>query len=245
MLPCLFLTRPEADSARFARAAREAGWRGEVLIAPLLRIALTPPPATDLDAARTLVATSQHAIAALVATTTRRDWPIWCVGPRTAEAARNAGFGTVHDGCGDAQSLRAALLDAALAEPVLHLRGTHAAMDIAAELNAAGIATDACRVYEQIAQPLSDAGRRRLAQGGDLVIPVFSPRSAHLVVAVLRDAAAPEARLHVLAISEAALNAARGMEWGSALVADRPDATAMLAALGRVQAALEPSEKPR
>lgn len=245
MLPCLFLTRPEVDSARFARAARDAGWRGDVLIAPLLHISLTPPPAARLDSARTLIATSQNAIAALAAASPRRDWPIWCVGPRTAEAARAAGFDIVHEGGGDAQALRAALLQAALAEPVLHLRGTHAAMDVAAELRAAGVATESCRVYQQIAQPLSDAGQARLKQGGDLVIPVFSPRSAQLVVAALREAAAPEARLHVLAISKSALSAAQGVDWASARVAERPDATAMLAALTLVQAALEPSEKPR
>ena len=245
MLPCLFLTRPEADSLRFAQAARAAGWRGEVLVAPLLRIVPAPPSEEVLSAAQTLVATSQHAIAALVAAKPLRDRPIWCVGPRTAQAAQAAGFGKVHVAAGDAQSLRAALLAALPEEPVLHLRGDHAAMDIAAELRAAGLQAEACVVYEQVAQPLTDAARARLGKGGDVVLPVFSPRSARLLVAAMEGCTAPSTRLHLLAISSAAQAAAQVVPWASQHSAARPDGPAMIAALGRVQAALEPAEKPR
>lgn len=245
MAACLLLTRPEADSTRFARAARAAGWQGEVLIAPLLRIALLPPPLAALEDAAALVVTSQHAVAALAAATSRRDWPIWCVGPRTAEAARHAGFAQLQEGGGDAMALRATLLRDPPPAPVLHLRGAHASMDIAAELNAAGIPASACVVYDQIAQPLGADARARLAQGGDLVLPVFSPRSARLLVEALHTDENPRARLHLLAISSAAEAAAQGMPWASIQCAQSPDARAMLAALGRVQAVLEPAEKPR
>ncbi len=245
MPTCLFLTRPEADSARFAQAARAAGWRGEVLIAPMLRIALDPPPQRVLQTARTLIVTSQHGVAALVAATEARDWPIWCVGPRTAEAARDAGFADIHEGGGDARALLAALLAAAPQTPLLHLRGRHAAMNIASELRAAGLRALSHVVYAQIARPLSAEARARLAQGGDLVMPVFSPRSAQVLARALRREPLSAARLHLVAISAAAREAATGPVWASQQVAERPDAPGMLAALGRAQAALEPLEKPR
>ncbi len=245
MPPCLLLTRPEAESAAFAQAARAAGWRGDILCAPLMRILHDPPPETALTKARTLVVTSQHGVAALQQATARRDWPVWCVGPRTAEAARHAGFAQVRVADGDAVSLRAVLLDTSPPAPVLHLRGEHAAMDLASELQAAGVDAHALVVYRQVAQGLSQAAQERLAQGGDILLPVFSPRSARLLVAALIPLRLDAARLHLVAISAAARDAAQGVDWQSIHCAARPDAPSMLQALARLQATLEPLKKPR
>lgn len=253
MPPCLFLTRPRDESARFADDARQAGWRGEVVCAPLLRIETLPVPQEVLAGARSLIVTSQHAVTALAGASARRDWPIWCVGPRTAQAARAAGFAQVHVAGGDAVSLRAALIADPPRQPVLHLRGTHAAMDIAAELCAQGIDAQARLVYRQEALGLPDEAAARVARGGDLVLPVFSPRSARLLVASLAPLRPDAAHLHLLAISAAARdaalagpdNGARGLVWRGVHVAVRPDAPAMLAGILALQAALEPLKKPR
>lgn len=213
--------------------------------APLMRIVHDLPSENALISARTLVFTSQHGVAAFHRATKRRDWPVWCVGPRTAQAARDAGFAEVVVADGDAVSLRAALLVARLKEPVLHLRGEHAAMDLASELRAVGVDAHALVVYRQLPQGLSPQAALRLEQGGDIVLPVFSPRTGRLLAAALTPLRLDAARLHLIAISKAACEAAQGVDWQGIERAARPDVPAMLQALGKVQATLEPLKKPR
>ncbi len=244
MPPCLFLTRPARESAAFADAARAAGWRGAVFCAPLMRIDLEPPSEDALARAGTLIVTSQHAVAALAQATARRDWPVWCVGPRTAQAARAAGFAHVHQAGGDARALLAELRAARPPAPLLHLRGAHVACDLAAALQAQALV-----VYRQEALTLPREAAERVAAGGVLVLPVFSPRSARLLVAALAPLRHDAAHKELLAISpaarDAALAASNGVDWAGVTVAARPDAQSMCAALMRLQARLEPYEKPR
>ena len=245
MRPCLLLTRPQAQSALFAQQARADGWAGDVLISPVLRIVLQPPETTRLDTVGTLVFTSQHAVAALVATTMRRDWPVWAVGPRTAQAAQEAGFRDVLVSGGDATALLRDLTRDPPKPPVLHLRGQHAASDIARHLRAAGQNADAVVVYRQEPCALSPEATARLSQGGDAVLAVFSPRSARLLAAALHAQASISARLHMIAISDAAAKPLKDIATGRCRIATRPDAAAMRAALLAMQATLEPWGKPR
>lgn len=245
MRPCLILTRPQTDAVRFAAQACADGWQGDVLIAPLLRIVLMPPPRARLDGAGTLVFTSQHGVAAVAAATPRRDWPVWAVGPRTAEAAREAGFTDLHQSGGDAVALLKDLRQTLPRPPVLHLRGVHAAADIATTLRATGQKAEALVVYRQEALDLTLAARNRLTQGGDIVLPVFSPRSAQLLADALGPQAGRKARLHVIAISDAAARPFRQFSDIALHIADHPDACAMRTVLTATQPLLEPWQKPR
>ncbi len=242
--PCLLLTRPRADSSRFAEAARRAGWDHEVLIAPLMQIVLHPPAPAQLARARTLVFTSQHAVAA-VADVAPREAVVWAVGPHTAQAARAAGFADVHVAQGDATSLLQALAAAPPPEPVLHLRGKHAATDIAEALRASGHAASSLIVYAQAARALEPAAATRLEDGGDVVLTAFSPRSAALLAEALAPLSLHAARLHLVAISAAAAAPLDELTGARCRIASHPDVPAMLDALIATQAALEPWEKPR
>ena len=245
MRPCLLLTRPQADSALFAQRVRAEGWVGEVLFSPVLKIVLQPPKPAQLDTANTLVFTSQHAVAALVAATERRDWPVWAVGPRTAQAAQEAGFRDLRQSGGDAKALLHDLTRDPPMPPVLHLRGQHAASDIARHLRAAGQEADAVVVYRQDACALSPEAMLRLRQGGDVILPVFSPRSARLLSSALLAQTAITARLHLIAISDAAALPLNPVAAARCCIATRADAHAMRDAVLAVQATLEPWEKPR
>lgn len=245
MRPCLVLTRPQASCDAFAAMARAAGWRGDIMISPLLDIAFSPPSADALQQARVLIFTSQHAVAALAQASTARHWPVWAVGPRTAQAARDHGFKQVHQAGGDAKALLSELAAAQVAGPFLHLRGEHVVADITASLQALGQVAEECVVYSQNARSLSPQVCVRIAQGGDLVLPVFSPRSAALLVAEL-GALEPDdtRRIHLVAISRAAAKAATALPAFRTEIAPTPDAQGMLAALSATQAKLEPWEKP-
>ncbi len=238
--PCLVLTRPRPESARFAEQVRQAGWRGEIIIAPLLEIVLHPLQEGDFADARTLVVTSQHAVSALVQATDRRDWVIWAVGPRTAEVARDAGFLHVQQSGGDAKALMADLTQAPPPVPVVHVRGHHAAADIAAALHAQGQEARSLVGYEQVSCGLSAAACARLRAGGNVVLPVFSPRSARLLAQAVQDCGAGATRLHLVGISAAAIDAVGQLPTASRHVAARPDAGSVCAALMMVQQTLEP-----
>lgn len=241
---CLLLTRPKPSAERFAKAARDAGWRGDILIAPLIKIVLHPH-AIALGGDDTLILTSQHAVAALVAATTGRDWPVWCVGPGTAQAASAAGFSRVQQSGGDANALLADLRAARPQGPLVHLRGRHAIMDLAGALQNAGFAARENVVYDQEARALSDAALDLLAQSdANIIAPVFSPRSAQLLCDALERAPCA-AKLSIVAISDAAARPIAPLQPASVKIAVRPDAAAMLDAVFVLQRALEPRTKPR
>ena len=221
----LLLTRPEAASHRFAeQVARQVGRFREVVISPVMEIV---PVAADLLGAEEAewIFTSANAVE-------RSPQPgkgaaAWCVGPHTAEAARRAGF-DLRAVAPDAASLRDLIRADPPGRPMLHAAGRHRRGGLAAALRASGIAARAVTVYDQRACPLTEAALRRLGQPGDVVAPVFSPRSARL----LCDAAAGRvARITAVAISPAAAAGWKPVDAESVIVAENPDATGMLAAI--------------
>jgi uroporphyrinogen-III synthase len=129
----LLVTRPEPDGARTAALLRARGH--EVMLAPLLRIELIDFELPD-KAWSAAVITSANAARA-VARHPRRETIIalaaFTVGRHTAEAARAAGFRTLHSADGDKDDL-ADLLRACLGEhsaPLLYLAGEERAGDLA------------------------------------------------------------------------------------------------------------------
>lgn len=207
----LLLTRPEPDARRFAAELPGA----EVVISPILRIEAVVHDAARLRRARGLVFTSAHAVGA--AGPGRGRLAI-CVGGRTGQVAREAGF-AVREGHGTAESLLP--LIAASPVPLIHPHGRHRARELPVE----GMV-----VYDQIGQPLSTAARAWLAEPVPLLVPLFSPRSAALVSAEMGHAVAP---LWPVAISQAAL-ARWSAPMAGGVVADEPSGAAMVAAIRRV-----------
>lgn len=211
--PAVLVTRPQPGADRLAAVLRGHGLT--VLVAPLMRVVAVAHDNAALAAARKLVFTSAHAIAAAGPGLGR---PAICVGPATAEAARRAGF-DVTAGPGDAAGLMPLLRD--LGEGWLHPRGVH----VAAELSVPGIV-----VYDQRAQPLGDAARALLNLSGPVIVPVMSPRSARIAADATRSARAP---LMIAAISRAAADAwtTRAAARAIAATPDEPGVTAAILSL--------------
>lgn len=206
--PTLLLTRPLADSQRFAAMLPE--WR--TLISPILDIA---PVAHDADLVRKaqgFVFTSARAIPSAGA---GRGRLAICVGSRTGELARQAGFAVV-EGNGFAESLLP--LIAAAEIPLLHPHGQHLARDLP---------VDGVVVYDQLPLALTKAAWDLLAGAEPVVVPLFSPRSAQILGQQVVGVRAP---LWPVAISQAAMDA-----WTAPAVArniaDEPSSLAMAAAI--------------
>jgi len=216
MTATLLLTRPEAQSREFlARCEALAGAPLAAVISPLAE-----PEATGMaiPAEGDLILTSGRAAeAAGLALAGRRAW---CVGARTAALA--AGFGAeAVDGGGDADALVARVLESAPA-PLVHLRGQHVRGDVAGRLARAGRVVSEVQVYRSDDRPLSPAALDLLRSGRAVVAPVFSPRTAMLLVQ-----GAPLTRAHAMAaISPAAAQPFRDGD-ARVEVAERPDADSL------------------
>lgn len=231
--PTLLLTRPEAQSRRFAAAFRArfgAGW--PVVISPLTEIAFLPgdlPAVLPAD----IVFTSENGVAAFTRLRAERGATAWCVGTRTEAAARAAGFVT-RCGPGDWTGLAQLLIDDGRVRRVLHPCGVHAAGDLPGRLGSAGIETVSVTVYDQKELPPTAEALRLLQEPLPVLLPLFSPRSARLAARALAQA---RASLRIAAISPAADAAAAGLPAEARITAARPDGEAMLDALAALIAA--------
>ncbi len=222
--PTLLLTRPEAASRRFAAEVRARfGPDWPILIAPLmqtewLRPVVDPRPFTGL------IFTSETAVAGFCQLTERRDLPAYCVGARTAGAARLAGF-PVRVGPGDAPGLVALILRDGAPGPLCWPHGQDVALDIAEMLKKAGTETVSVVIYRQSATPLTAEAAGRLALDEPLLLPLFSARSARLFGSARPARTAP---LFIAALSEAVAEAARPLGARALCVARRPDSGSLL-----------------
>ena len=224
--PVLLLTRPLPQSQRFAAQFRQrfgADW--PVVIAPLMAlVAIAPVP--DLASFAGLILSSETTAAMLAGSGQKVTMPCYCVGARTADAARALGARVAAVGQ-DAADLAGMMTLLAPPGRLVHLCGTHVAGDLANRLNSAGIETVSCVIYDQIDQPLTALALELLAGDEPLVVPLFSPRSAHLFQDQTRASRAP---LWVVALSPAVSDALT-RQVARHSVADRPDGAAILDAL--------------
>ena len=202
-----------------------------VVLSPVVAIRVLPfalPPAgTDL------ILTSENALAA-VGPADPPGRRAWCVGARTAAAARSAGFDTI-SAEGTADDLVALILSRGARGPFLHARGSESRGAVAARLAAAGLPVSEAVAYVQQDQPLTPAARALLARPGAVLVPLFSPNSAARLSAAL--AAPPVARLRLAVLSPAVAAAWSGPPPERLATAARPDAGAMIEALAGLDAA--------
>ncbi|MGS4946922.1 uroporphyrinogen-III synthase [Meridianimarinicoccus sp. RP-17] len=241
--PTVLLTRPADASRRFAQALHDRlGAALPVLIAPLLDIVPDPrAAAAALAGAGGVILSSENGAAVCAAAGIGAGLPAFCVGVRTAETARAAGFLPVDEPPGDLDGLIAQIVACGWSAdrgPLVHLHGAHVTGDAAAALVAAGIPARAAVVYDQQARPLSDAARQLLAGYDPVIVPVFSPRSARLIAPALVAARAP---LRVAAISPRAADAV-GVHGASRVQTARsPDAAAMIETIAALLSGWESS----
>ncbi|WP_151719024.1 uroporphyrinogen-III synthase [Gemmobacter serpentinus] len=226
----ILLTRPLAEAERFADLIRASSPAPapDILISPLLAPEFLCPSLPD-RAFSALVLTSATAVEALRHLGPPRARHAFCVGPRTADAARAFGLQAI-SADGDAEALLDLILHHRPPPQLLHLHGEETRGDLARRLTDAGIETLSRVIYRQNAQPLSDAARYMLAGVAPVVLPVFSPRSAALLAAALQTQPA-RAPLHIVALSQATAVGFAGFPLDSLTIAAQPNGKDLLAAL--------------
>ena len=170
----LLVTRPGDDAERTAGALRARGH--EPVAVPLLAIEFCAPAELGAGRFAAVVMTSANAAraiashphcAALVAL------PLFTVGARTAEVARETGFATVTSADGGWPDLARLVAErlAGVRQPLLYLAAEQRAGDLAGALAAHGLTVETVVVYRAVANPsLAPDLRAALADGLDGVL---------------------------------------------------------------------------
>jgi len=148
----VLVTRPLPDGERTAAALRATGY--DVLVAPLMQV---KPIAADLAGDwSAVIISSANAVRALDAPqiTSLSKMPLFAVGQRSADAAREAGFSDVRSANGDAHDLvhlvATSRFDKAAA--CLYLAGEDRAADVEGELAKHAIKVRTLVVYKNVTQ---------------------------------------------------------------------------------------------
>lgn len=227
--PFLLMTRPlQAARAFVGRMPYDIRTATEPVFAPLIQI---EPTADSLEPgqAHGIILTSSNAV------TVARDlgfstrMPCYCVGTRTAQAARDAGWDaqTVDD---TADALVRRLIQARPSAPLLHLCGVHRRGQIAERLTDAGLPTSECAIYDQRLLGATADVQARILTGRPVIAPVFSPRTARQFVGEF----ANRGQIHAIALSDAVADPLLSVGFASVSTAQRPDGAAMVDELRRV-----------
>jgi len=225
----ILVTRSEPGASETAERLKALGY--QPIVEPLFAI---EPVAASLPWFDALAFTSANGVRVFAKLNGRRSAPVFCVGARTTEAAREAGFADVTSADGDVAAL-AGLIAGRLPPKasLLHTGNEESRGDLAGQLTAAG--REAVFVPTYRAAPVSKPGpalavHLRGEPAFEAVL-VHSPRGAAILAGLAASAPAP-AGLDVAAISPAAAaplkSFAKRIE-----IASSPNETALLEALGR------------
>jgi uroporphyrinogen-III synthase len=228
----LLVTRPREDAERTAAALRARGHT--VMLAPLLHI---EPIAADFGPGPFAAVLTTSANAARGRIEELRRLPLYTVGRRSAEAAKAAGFTTVHSADGDAHDLIEIVARelAGAAAPLLYLAGEERSVDLGAELARHGLKVRTVIVYRAAAAERLPSEAEQAISAGELDgVLHYSRRSAETF---LRCTAAADLRASALALMHFCLSAQVAEPLLAATtqvrVASRPEEDALLDLVGR------------
>jgi uroporphyrinogen-III synthase len=239
----ILVTRPQPDNAATVAALRAKGF--EVLPAPMLRF---EPVAFQDDAdARygAVIVTSANALRAAEgqpAASRLKQLPLFAVGERTAEAARETGFSNVISADGDATALRDLLMASLRAKTLkktttlLYLAGADLARDLAGELGERGFNVVTQTTYRMV--PIVSLPRDvcdAFAASGVEAVLHYSRRSARAFLDAARTGGVEISALAIpqCCLSEAIASIVRDAGATQVMVARSPDEKALFEALGR------------
>ncbi|MFT3722943.1 MAG: uroporphyrinogen-III synthase [Hyphomonadaceae bacterium] len=224
----VLVTRSEPGASETAERLNAAGYLA--IVEPVFTIEPLPAVVPDFDA---LAFTSANGARHFAVLSPRRDIPVFCVGVRTADAAREAGFANVTSADGDANAL-AALMARQLPKQsrLLHAGNEDSRGDVAGQMRANGFAASFLPIFRAVARltpgpVLADylAGR-----GSFDAVLIHSPRGAAILAGF---AAGSTATLDIVAISGIAATPLATLARRTEIAA-APNEQALLSALARL-----------
>lgn len=224
----VLVTRPLPEGERFAALLVDRfGQSVHPIVSPLIapRYLTVEIPAYDYAA---VVFTSAHAVEGAKRLQVQLPVLAWCVGGKTADAASAAGF-LARSADKDAEALAKAISKDPPNGRILYLRGVDTHGNLPEMLENFGMHVDVQIVYAQDPVDLSPAAKAALLTPSDVIIPLFSPRTARLFLR----AQPPEttAILHFVAMSAAVASELPRHSGAGLFIARHPDVPSMLDAV--------------
>lgn len=224
----ILVTRPQAEGEAFAATlSARFGPRVRPVVAPLIAPHFLTP-AIPARAYAAVVFTSAQAVEAARRLGVALPRLAWCVGRKTAAVATAVGF-DARTAYGDAEALAEAILATPPNGPILYLRGVDTRGNLLERLHSSGVDTDVAIVYAQEPQLFSPDALTLLKSPTNLIVPLFSPRTATLFSNALPPGTS--ARLHIAAMSAAVADALEDLPHANLVIASHPDADSMLASV--------------
>ena len=230
----LLVTRGQPNASETAFALRAHGH--EPIVAPLFELEILSEVEADDGPWDAILLTSVNALWGAIALASSDRWrgvPVFAVGARTAQAAREQSFTNVTSAAGDVYDL-ANLVAARLTPPahVLYLAGEERAGDLAGALRSKNFTVDTVQVYRIVAaQSLPPQAAAALTGEIDGVLH-FSRRSAEAFLTAARNSGLLEAALRKpvhYCLSPRIAEPLRAAGAVDVRAAERPEAAALLA----------------
>lgn len=202
-LPSLLITRPKASADRFVtRLSDDVRKKFPIVISPLMKIVPTEG-LPDLADYKGMIFTSANAVEFAPNGNGR---PAYCVGKMTAKHAQEKEWNILAT-AENAEALVEQLSNSNLTGPLMHLAGRYRRGKIAERLTAQGTQVYVYTLYDQHLLPLSDEAQSLLNGEAQVVVPLFSPRTAaHFI-----DQAHCLENVRVIAMSEAVASVCKGV----------------------------------
>lgn len=227
------MTRTEANATRTADKLRARGYEPVVLPLFACRDTGTRLPEADFDG---FVFTSRHAIETL----NERGWRprsanliAYCVGEKTAEAARKLGFNNVIAGNGTAAQLAERIVEETKEKPckILYLAGVDRAFDMAAGLANSSNQLEIAEIYsiEPIVPSQGQIQATIEAVSGGAVLGFSERTAAHMGHVLFPNGKEDRAEtLHFIALSEKVAASVLQYSWRKIYVSDAPNEHSVL-----------------
>lgn len=216
----VLVTRAQPGAEEFVTALRAVSNAAtKVVTSPVFDFENIPFDMPDLPFRP--IFTSARAVSAVPPQPGQRAY---CVGPRTARAARTLGFDVI-DSNGNVDDLEALILSEKPTVPLVHIRGEVTAGRLAGRLAEAGLGCSERIGYRKQQRPLTTEAWSALTGKDPVLLPLFSAES----VAILASNGPFMAPLHCVAISAAVAEAARVLAPQSMTVAAQPNGASLVA----------------
>jgi uroporphyrinogen-III synthase len=229
----VLVTRPLPDGERTAAALRARGH--DVMLTPLMHV--RPIPAVLAGDWSAVIITSTNALRVLspAQLAPLLNLPLYAVGERSAEAARDAGFRDVRSAQGDASALIRLIAERYANEsaPHLYLAGVARAADIKSALAGKGIKVTTVEVYSTMTTRFPPDLLTAIEQSRLDAVLHFSRRSAENFVIGAKTAglAAKALALKQLCLSAQVAEPLTLAGAQDVVIARRPDEASLLALL--------------
>lgn len=218
----LLMTRPPDAARRFVSGLPDALTAGlGVVYSPLIKVQ-SLGQVIDLNGIEAVIFTSANGVAVAAETLGKSGMLAYCLGQGTTLAAKKAGWQA--EFCGlTAGDLVAGLLQRRPHRALLHLRGQHARGSVAGRLAAGGLSCGEQVIYDQPLLPLTAEALWALSEQSDIIVPLFSPRTARQFANLCPD----DASIHLIAMSEAIADPLKTLNHKGLQICRKPDVATM------------------